>query len=412
MAELLAQAAQPSKITPEPDAIPELDSNTPGSSSSSSPNEDLFRIPPSETGPAAFAAPDVYDAEEPSHETRRAVEKPVNPLKRPLSEIELPPASSAKRINLTPRQSKTQEAVMRHDKKSTEGVSPWPIEPVQPFSFERLPPEVRRMIYSLLFVRDEIRPICLQARYWEEQKNIHPHNLGPFIPFLRTSHLINQEASAALYGENNFILYGEDIGQDIIDWVHKIGPCNRNAIRNIEMDWCHGYEKHLKKAQELYEVIHDTSQPASLRDDLSVCAHDKIADGCQKIADAVVMFQSNQSLNNLQLIFPNQGNPSHPENFCSLMGCPGCHLKVKEVLIGVRCGGELTMGETDAKQAVVTTASYMGARSVRVTNTECIELSSEEEEDLKREGWSISVPWRQKDSDVYRKILRKVLRGP
>ena len=75
------------------------------------------------------------------------------------------------------------------------------------FPFFRLPPEVRNMVYGLLFEtahKDKfVTPDPAGSR---RQNNLGQRtlNLSDSLPLLRTCHVVHREATAVLYGENVF----------------------------------------------------------------------------------------------------------------------------------------------------------------------------------------------------------------
>ena len=59
--------------------------------------------------------------------------------------------------------------------------------------------------------------------------------------FLRTSRLINEEATPVFYGTNKVTLYAED-NNDIFYWLLDIGAQNRLWIHHLEISWAYGVE--------------------------------------------------------------------------------------------------------------------------------------------------------------------------
>lgn len=76
------------------------------------------------------------------------------------------------------------------------------------FPFSRLPPEVRVMIYRLLFETAREDKIVTPDPTGSRHQNNLGHralNLSDSLPFLRTCQLVHREATAALHGSNVFL---------------------------------------------------------------------------------------------------------------------------------------------------------------------------------------------------------------
>ena len=115
-----------------------------------------------------------------------------------------------------------------------------------PFNFLALPPEIRCIIYSALFV--PTRPVLLyppdpsrdQTPYWSFKPNF---SCG--LKLFQTCSRIHEEASAILYERNTFLISHETrknkaweykIHVWLYRFINDIGPTNRRRSLHIELD--------------------------------------------------------------------------------------------------------------------------------------------------------------------------------
>ncbi|KAI9840635.1 MAG: hypothetical protein M1837_001404 [Sclerophora amabilis] len=285
------------------------------------------------------------------------------------------------------------------------------------FRFEGLPPEVRMMIYKCLFVKeDDIRPLSHEDRYMEEPGSAQPPNLSSALSFLRTSRRINAEASAVLYGQNRFLIYGDDYGEVMLLFLQTIGKQNRHAIRNVELDWQHGIRKAHKsnKANELFAMAGDGTNPMSK--DIAKMLHSIARATVLKFVDSLEEFVGSPSLEHLTLICPGTDNPGHPDNNCvENHGCPGCHQELPKVMCRIKNLKSLTVGDADWHRELEALAKLMGVQEeLHVTQLDCIELPPESIVELENQGWSFTISWRDPnpESEDFRRVASKNLRPP
>lgn len=119
-----------------------------------------------------------------------------------------------------------------------------------PFPFLQLPPEIRNKVYRLLLVtgnrNKDLAPdvVGLLARNKPNWSNVP--DMADSLGLLRICKLVNQEASAVLYGRNNFVFDDsshqgkslENISTNdflfLYPWLVLIGEHNRMRLRWIE----------------------------------------------------------------------------------------------------------------------------------------------------------------------------------
>ena len=106
-----------------------------------------------------------------------------------------------------------------------------------PFPFQRLPPEIRHMIYDLaLSIPGEISPISFGFRgTWSRPGNNHPKP-SICVGIVRTCEEIRAEAAAVLYGGNKFLLTDTRIPGNFFGsyaFLVKIGRRNRYHLRHL-----------------------------------------------------------------------------------------------------------------------------------------------------------------------------------
>lgn len=278
-------------------------------------------------------------------------------------------------------------------------------------TFETLPPEIRSMIYGFLLIKDyAIRPLCHEDRYMEPPGTGRPPGLQDCISLLRVSRLVHAEASEVLYGQNTFLLYSLDFGDAPLAFLQKVGKRNRQAIRNLQFDWQHGINriKQTSKAGELLAMISDVNNP--LRKALAKMLHDVSRTAIDKFAATLELLVGSPHLEHLTILCPGTDHPGHPDNRClEYQGCSGCQYEVPRVLGRIKGLKSLTVGDTDWRNELEAMALEMGVQELHVTQIAYIDLPPETVAELDREGWKISITWRDPDGDEFRRVSTKRL---
>ncbi|KAI9748817.1 MAG: hypothetical protein M4579_007108 [Chaenotheca gracillima] len=280
------------------------------------------------------------------------------------------------------------------------------------FQFERLPPEVRSMIYRLLFVKENtaVRPLSHESRFFELPGTAEPPHLGGGIALLRTNRRINAEASETLYSQNKFILYSEDYGANTLTFLQAIGKRNLDAIRNVELDWQYGirYASETSEANKLFEMISDETNPH--RVGLAKMLHDLSRDSILKFAAGVGLFAGSPRLEHLTIVCPGTDNPGHPDNNCvEYRDCPGCHQEMPKAMVRVQGLKSLTVGDADWYNELEALGNLMHVEVINVTQVDCIDMSPESVDELKKQGWSFSVVWRDPQGEDFKRVVSKRL---
>jgi hypothetical protein len=125
----------------------------------------------------------------------------------------------------------------------------WSPSEADPTCFLSLPREIRDEIYRLVLVkpspiavwavqpkRAPQRVHCLRPEEWlgydNEAMSLSHHGLTPTI--MRTHRTIGIESSVIFYGENTFSFEGDHNWLPVLSWLDRIGPFNRNFLRNVE----------------------------------------------------------------------------------------------------------------------------------------------------------------------------------
>lgn len=287
------------------------------------------------------------------------------------------------------------------------------LEDASGFCFERLPPEIRSMIYEALFVKDyAIRPLCHKDRYMEPPGIGRSPGFGDAIALLRVSRLVHAEASDVLYGRNTFLLYSLDFGDAHLAFLRQVGKRNRQAIRDLQLDWQHGINKinQTSKTSDLFAMISDVNNP--LRKDLAKMLHDVGRSAINKFVAALELMVGSPRLEHLTIICPGTDNPGHPDNHCvEFHGCPGCHQALPRVLVRIKGLKSLTVGDTDWRNEMEAMALEMGVQELHIMQLDCIDLPAETVAELDRDGWKISITWRDPDGDDFRRVTTKRLTG-
>ncbi|KAI9804260.1 MAG: hypothetical protein M1833_007067 [Piccolia ochrophora] len=279
--------------------------------------------------------------------------------------------------------------------------------------FEKLPPEVRSMIYGHLFVRDDaLRPLCREDRCMESRGTAHAPNVGQGIGLLRVNRQIHAEATEALYGKNGFLLYALDFGDGVLSFLKAIGAKNRRTIRNLQLDWQHGINKinQTSHAADLLTMVSDMDNP--LRKDLAKMLHDVGRTTIDKIVNALDLMVGSSQLQHLTVLCPGNESPGHPDNHCGeYRRCSGCHHAVPGVLSKIKGLRSLTVGDTDWWDELKVLAIDMGAQVLNVTQMDCHELPSKTASRLEKEGWKVGITWRDPDGDEFRRVATHTLVG-
>lgn len=282
------------------------------------------------------------------------------------------------------------------------------------FEFEQLPPEVRTMIYKLLFIKDyPIRPLCREERYFENHGTSHRPDLEFAINLLRVCRLVNAEASDILYGRNNFLLYSVDFGDAVLAFLETIGSQNRRAIRTLSIDWQHGIVKinQASRAADLIQMISDRNNP--LRNHVRKMLHDVGRSTILKFVATLELMIGSSRLEYLTIVCPGNENPGHPDNHCvEYHDCPGCHHEVPRCLARMKGLKSLTVGDTDWHNELEVLAIAMETKTLHITQMDVIDMPEETALELEEQGWSVRVTWRVPDGDHFRRVITKKLRTP
>ncbi|KAI9886530.1 MAG: hypothetical protein M1823_001641 [Watsoniomyces obsoletus] len=275
--------------------------------------------------------------------------------------------------------------------------------------FEDLPREVRTMVYQHLFERhDALRPLCQEDRYMEAPGTARPPGLGDVVALLRTSRRIHAEAVEVLYGRNAFLLYARDFGDAALAFLRRIGPVNRRMIRNLELDWQHGITKvnQTSKASDLFAMAGDLNNP--LREDLAKMLHDVGRTAIRKFVSTLELMVGSPRLEHLTILCPGGDDPGHPDNCCAeIHGCTGCHRAVPQALAKIQGLKSLTVGDTNARNELEAVAREMGVRELNVTQVDFITLPADTVDELHRQGWTVTISWKDPDGDDFRRVLTK-----
>lgn len=314
-----------------------------------------------------------------------------------------------------PHRAKKGSTSSRHHHEPRPGAEGTPGQhPLRPFSFEKLPPEVRTMIYGHLFAKDyTLRPLCREDRYFEERGTARQPGLDSAANLLRVSRLIYREASDVLYGQNDYLLYGVDFGDAVLAYLGTIGERNRRAIRNLQIDWQHGIVKinRASRAADLFSMVSDRNNP--LRDHVRKMLHDVGRSTIKKFTGSLEMMTGSTRLEHLTIVCPGNENPGHPDNHCvEYHDCSGCHHEVPKVLVRMKGLKTLTVGDTDWHNELEVLAVAMEAEVLNVTQVDCIELPEETALDLEKQGWKVRTIWRVPDGEHFRRVVTKRLRTP
>lgn len=278
-------------------------------------------------------------------------------------------------------------------------------------TFERLPPEIRSIIYGYLLAKDyAIRPLCHEDRYTEPPGTGRPPGLQDCISLLRVSRLIHAEASDVLYGQNTFLLYALDFGDAILAFLQKVGKRNRQAIRNLQIDWQYGINKikETNRASELCAMISDINNP--FRKALAKMLHDVGRNAIDKFVATLELMVGSPRLEHLTILCPGADNPGYPDNhYQEYHGCSGCYYEVPRVLGQIKGLKSLTVGDTDWRNELEAMALEMGVQELHVTQLAYNDLPPETVAELDRDGWKISITWRDPDGDDFRRVATKRL---
>ena len=179
------------------------------------------------------------------------------------------------------------------------------------FPFFRLPPEVRNMIYGLLFEtahKDKI--VTPDPTGSRRQNNLGQRtlNLSDSLPLLRTCKVVHQEATAVLYGNNVFRFDDNPHNDDvhtipgfkmslpccdlltIYFFVVSIGKDNREKLQHIHLN---------------FSKISFVRFPEELRGD---CLY--FDAGANFVGDAVDLLAASHHLQTFSLSFDSEGSSS------------------------------------------------------------------------------------------------------
>jgi hypothetical protein len=261
-----------------------------------------------------------------------------------------------------------------------------------------------------LFVKDyAIRPLCHEDRYMEVPGTGRPPGLFDAMGLIRTCRFVHSEATEVLYGRNSFLLYALDFGEAVLAFLQQIGKANRHSVRALELDWQHGITRinHASKASVLVAMISDLNNP--LRKELAKMLHDVGRTAIRKFVAALELLVASPRLEHLAILCPGRDNPGHPDNHIEFHGCPGCHRDIPRVLAKIRGLKSLTVGDSDCREELEGMARRMGVRLLRVTQLDCVELPPEVATELERDGWTITISWRDPDGDDFRRNVTKRL---
>ena len=281
---------------------------------------------------------------------------------------------------------------------------------VEPASspFERLPREVRTLVYRHLLLRPgPLRPLSHEDRYLEAPGTARPPGLAEAVPLLRTCRRVYAEAAEVLYGQNDFVLYALDYGDAALAFLHQIGSRNRRAIRSLELDWQHGIHRidRTSKANELFAMMADLNHP--LRTDLTKMLRDLGRTTVGKFVTTLELMLDSPSLERLTLLWP---EPSHSDGPPCLAGPEGSqrHQEIRRVLSRFRRLKTLTVGYTDARHEFEATARLMGVRELNVTELDLADFPTETVDHLPSDGWTIvTIAGQDPDADECRRIFTK-----
>ncbi|KAI9782406.1 MAG: hypothetical protein M1816_001904 [Peltula sp. TS41687] len=320
---------------------------------------------------------------------------------RPLCTMEYAVAPIDRRSHKRIRTGRGEGLGMRRDPNARSGIT-----------FEGLPSEIRSMIYEFLLAKDyAIRPICHEDRYTEPPGTGRPPGLQDCLSLLRVSRRVHTEASDVLYGRNTFLLYALDFGDAILAFLQKVGRRNRQAIRNLQIDWQHGISKirETNRASELCAMISDINNP--FRKALAKMLHDVGRTAIDKFVATLELMVGSPRLEHLTILCPGTDSPGHPDNHHhqEYHGCSGCHYEVPRVLVRIRGLKSLTVGDTDWRNELEAMALEMGVQELHVTQLAYSDLPPETVAELHRNGWKISITWRDPDGDDFRRVATKRL---
>ena len=281
--------------------------------------------------------------------------------------------------------------------------------PLRKIGFEDLPPETRLTVYEYLLVLGHpIRPLCHEDRDMEPPGTGRPPALADIIPLLTVSRLVHAEAAQVLYARNAFILYAPDYGDAMVGFLRQIGGTNRRSIRRLELDWKYGIVKtdQVSKVHDLFAMADDLTNP--LRKEIAKMLHDVSRAIMAKTVAALDLVVANPRLEHLTLLLPGSDTPGHPDRHATeLQVCCSCHLEVPRALAEIRNVAVLTMGDMDYSVDLENIVRGMGVQQLNVTQVDCIEMSPEQSAELVRQGWSMSVTWRDPDGEDFRRMLTK-----
>ena len=279
------------------------------------------------------------------------------------------------------------------------------------FNFEKLPPEVRSIIYSHLLAKDHtLRPLCREDRYFEEPGTARPLGLGDAVPLLQTSRLINAEASLTLYGKNTFLLYGLDFGDSALAFLKAIGKRNRRTIRSLQLDWQHGIIKinQASRATDLFAMVSDRKNP--LREYVARMLHEVGRTTIDKFVATLSLMVDSPRLEHLAIICPGTDSPGHPDNHTAdTRVCSGCRHEVQWVLRKIQGLKSLTVGDTDGHNELERLATEMGVQELNITQVDSVQLSAKSAASFEKDGWRLRVTWEDPDGNDIRRVATKRL---
>ena len=162
------------------------------------------------------------------------------------------------------------------------------------FPFFRLPPEVRNMVYGLLFeTAHKDKNVTPDPTGSRRRNNLGQRtlNLSDSLPLLATSQLVHREATAVLYGNNVFrfddhphnhdehTIPGFEMSLPCCDFLTmyfflvSVGKGNRKKLQHIHLNFSHGvFVDYPDEADSKWNMLHDNAGASFVGDAVDLLA--------------------------------------------------------------------------------------------------------------------------------------------
>ena len=178
------------------------------------------------------------------------------------------------------------------------------------FPFFRLPPEVRKMVYGLLFeTTHKDKNVTPDPTGSRRQNNLGQRtlNLSDSLPLLRTSQLVHREATAVLYGNNVFRFDDHPHNDDehtIPGFKMSLPCCDFLTMYFFLVSIGKGNREKLQHIHLSFSLIEFVSYPDDV-DSKSDMLHSNA--GASFVGDAVDLLATSHHLQTLSVSFDSAG---------------------------------------------------------------------------------------------------------